>query len=117
MWCDLKTNKIEKGGIFFYRLLKGKSTEIKVKAADKTFVLGSCSTYGCDFKVVLHKAECMCDQPNKLDIEEKSLYQNSVSYLTEPEANSTKDEQCSLSVKCEPPQEEEELYIDMLPSA
>lgn len=112
MWCDFNTNKIEKVGILFYRLLKRKSTEIKVKAADKTFVLRSCSTYGGDLKIVLHKAECMCDQPSKQETEKKSLYQNGVPYLTE-----FQDQQCSSSVECEPRQGEEDLYIDMLPSA
>lgn len=55
----------------------------------------------------------MCDQPSKLEIEKKSLYHNSVPYLTEPETNSTKKQQSPLSVKCEAPRGEEELYIDI----
>lgn len=96
------------------RLLKRKSTEIHVKAADKTFVLRSCRTYGGDLKIEIHKAKCMCirEKPSKLKSEKQPLYENSVSYLTE-----SQDQQCSSSVNCEPPREEEELYIEMVPSA
>lgn len=96
--------------------MKRKSTEVHVKAADKTFVLRSCQAYGGDLKIEIHKAKCMCkrEKPNKVhvDTEQHPLYENSVSYLTE-----SQDQQCSSSVKCEPPQGEEELYIDMLPRA
>lgn len=94
--------------------MKRKSTEIHVKAEDKTFVLRSCLTYGGDLKIEVHKAKCMCarDKPSKLETEKQPLYENNVSYLTE-----SQDQQCSSSVKCAPPQGEEELYIDMLPNA
>lgn len=59
----------------------------------------------------------MCDQPSKLEIEKKSLYHNSVPYLTESETNPKKEQQSPSSAKCEAPRGEEELYIDMLPSA
>lgn len=115
----MKTNKIEKVVFFnfFYRLLKSKSTEIHVKAADKNFVLGNSLTYGGDIKIEIHNAKCMCDQPSKLEIGKKPHYHNSVPYLTEPETSSTKEQQSPSSVKCEAPRGEEESYIDMLPSA
>lgn len=74
-------------------------------------------TYCGDTKIEIHNAKCMCDQPSKLEIGKKSHYHNSVPYLTEPETNPTKEQQSPSSVKCEAPRGEEELYIDMLPSA
>lgn len=70
-------------------------------------------TYGGDIKIEIHNAKCMWDQPSKLEIGKKSHYHNIVPYLT----SSTKEQQSPSSVKCEAPRGEEELYIDMLPSA
>lgn len=84
------------------------------KSCIQNFVLMSCPTNGGDFKIVLHKAQCLwvCDKPSKLKTEKQPLYEKNVLYWTE-----SQDRQCSSFVKCESPQEEEELYIDMLLSA
>lgn len=74
-------------------------------------------TYGGDIKIEIHNAKCMCDHPSKLEIGKKSHYHNSVPYLMEPETNSTKELQRPSPVKCAVPRGEEELYIDMFPSA
>lgn len=67
--------KLKKSGILILQTIK-ETTEIYIKAADKTFVFRSCQVYGGDLKIEIHKAKCTCkrEKPSKLHVEtEKHL--------------------------------------------